>query len=670
MQSALRETTRDVRGKVEEKLEERPTKPPQLKEEIAEEVVEGPKFLAKKIELVGVKSFPVEEFSKLVQKYENREVSIAELKILAKEIERDYLRKGVIAACFIPPQDVKEGVVSMRVVEAKMGELQIKQGKYFSKKRTEYYWRIPENEVLRYDRISRSLQFMNKNPDRNVKAALHAGKKPETTDVLLDVATNFPLHVTATLDNEGAPSTGKIRSGVGFVENNFVGLDDTLLGGYTGGKNFGGIYVYHRVPITNFGTTILYGYSQTRSFPKKDYAPFEISSRQENYSVFLYQDLFYKDEYKGEVSAGVDMSNKRVVSGAGGDLNVDRLRVLSGSFTLIGKGMGNSTSIKPSIYQGLNWLGARRQSRFSSRQAQNTFTKATLNMNFRQALVKNFQASVKFNGQWASEKLMPQQEMYLGGIDSIRGYPSGDYLADSGFYSNWELLVPAFFLPEWVRIPYGERPLKDEITGVVFFDWGYGMKRGNIQGEQTSRRMASVGIGGRVRLLNQAMLRVEWGAPLDPLVNGPLTEWSRSRVHVSLDFQDDLPEEVERFQKVQKEEYMKDAAWKIVNDEMKNPNSPLRAAIYKYFAKAKHAQAKGDLESARENYGKVISIGENVYRQAEAYVRESYKQIDALHKLEEEAQEYLKKGDVAKAKEAWHKIIEEGKPKPLVLEFI
>ena len=667
---ATKEVTRDVRGKAEEKLMAAPKKPPRIKEEIeAEAEPEGPVFSVKKIELIGVKTFAPEDFKPLLSKYENRDASVGQLKILCREIERDYLRKGVIAACFLPPQEVKEGLVTIRVIEAKMGKLEIKDHRYFFKDRVAYYWRIKEGEVLRYDKISRSLQFMNKNPDRTVKAALRAGKKPETTDVLLEVATNFPVHFTGTFDREGSVSTGKERKGIGIVHNNLLGLDDTLILGYTGGKFFGGAYGYHRVPITNYGTTVMYGYSQSRAFPKKDYEQFEMSSRSEDYSIFIYQDLYRKDEYKGELSFGFDANNKRVVA-TQGTLNADRLRIMQTGLTLVDRALSSTTTIKPEFYQGLNFLGARKKSDYSSRQAENTFSKAILTASFKQALAKNFQASLKFKGQWASEKLMPQQEMYLGGIDSVRGYPSGDYLADNAFQTNLELLVPAFFIPDWVKVPYGERPIKDEITGVLFFDYGYGEKRGEIQGEVNKRKLASVGAGVRVRLLNQAILRVEWGFPLEGLGQLPVTEFSRSRVHFSVDFQDDIPEEVERFKMVYREEYIKEASWQILNDEMRRPDSPLAGRVYEYISRARKAKEAGDLQEAKKYYSKAANAGNTAYKQTEVYVRDTYNQVEELRKESLKAVEYYKNGELEKAKEAWQKIGENAKMKPLVIDLI
>ncbi len=538
-----------MRQQVEKELIKAPLKPAEPGEAPEKKEFSGPSLFVKTIKLEGVETFPVEDFRPVLEKYEDREVYESELREnLTGAIQREYLKRGVIAAAFIPPQEIKEGVTVVRVVEAKMGTLEVTKARYFLKERLYYYWLIKAGEVLRYDRISRALQFMNKNPDREVKSTLLRGKKPGTTDVALTQKTYFPFHITVTMDNEGSVSTGKIRKGAGFVENNLIGLDDTLMAGYTGGKNFGGAYAYHRVPITNFGTTVLYGYNKTKAFPKKDFESWGISSMADSASAYLYQDLFRKDVYKGELSAGLEANNKRVVYN-NGTINADRLRIVRFGAGLMDRSAEGSAYIKPQFSQGLNFLGARRKGEFSSRQAENTFSKFNLYAQFLRGTVKGINVQCKFTGQLASEKLMPQEELYVGGIDSVRGYPSGDYLADAGFYGNIELLVSPGFLPDTLKFPYGERPIKDEITGVFFFDYGYGQKRGMIQGEQADRRMASIGAGVRIRILNQATLRLEWGIPLDPLVNRPFTEGggNRPRLHFSIDFQDNLDREFKRF---------------------------------------------------------------------------------------------------------------------------
>ncbi len=227
---ATKEVDRAVpRERIEKALTAPPKKPPKIKEAPEKMVFEGPTFFVKKVTLAGVESFPEEDFKHIVKEYENREVTFSEFEVLAKKIERAYLKKGIIAACFVPPQDVEEGIVVLRVVEAHMGQLEIRDFPFFSKEMLARYWRIKPGEVLRYDEISRSLQFMNSNPDRYTKVTLHAGKKPGTTGAILETKSKFPIHITLSLDREGAPSTGKVRKGFGLVNNNFMGFGDTLI---------------------------------------------------------------------------------------------------------------------------------------------------------------------------------------------------------------------------------------------------------------------------------------------------------------------------------------------------------------------------------------------------------------------------------------------------------
>ena len=258
----------------------------------------------------------------------------------------------------------------------------------------------------------------------------------------------------------------------------------------------------------------------------------------------------------------------------------------------------------------------------------------------------------------------------MGGIDTIRGYPSGDYLADCGFYTNSELLIPAFFLPDWLKVPYGERPIKDEITGVLFVDWGYGILRGGIQGDENKRKMASAGFGARIRLLDQINCRFEWGWVLKEMANRPLTSGCPYRMHIAFDLQDRMPREMERLQGIWKEDYIKDEAWDILNEDMRQPSSVLRERIYDYIRTAKDAEARGDLKEAKKYYQKAANLGNSAYRQTEKYIKSTYKQVEDLKKLSAAGWEYYDKGEFLKAKEVWQKVKDNAKIAPLTIEVI
>lgn len=552
VERAVKEADRPIREEIiEEKLKPLPKEAPEIKKEEEEKKPKGPSFPIQKINLVGVESFPPEEFKPITERYENRAVTFEELNLLAKEIEREYLKRGIIAAVFVPLQEIKEEAVTLQVVESRMGELEIKDHWYFSKGKLRSYWQIKPGEILRYDKISRCLQHMNKNPDREAKATLYAGKKPGTTDVLLDVDTHFPIHFVFTFDREGSTFTGTKRTGLGIRHNNLLTLDDTLLSGYIFGSDFDAVYAYHKVPLTGFGTSVLYGYSRTIARPKKDYERFVLKSRADNASFFIYQALFKKDEYSGTVRCGLDMKAKTVRLGDRTS-NRDVLRILRLGSNFILRGKGNITYINPEFSQGLDILGAKKNNPYPSRGAENTFSKYNLGIMHTTTLPLSLRANLNLKGQFATEKLTPQEEFSLGGIDSVRGYPTGNYLADNALQANAELLIPAFFIPERIKIPFAANPLKEDITGLVFFDYGYGHRREAPGPEMKRASLASTGAGIRIRLFNQGILRLEWGFPLGG--HEPVRGCTEARFHISLNIEDRVLDELERIVKAIKKQ--------------------------------------------------------------------------------------------------------------------
>ena len=470
---AIRESDRSQRSlfdKFQEEQIRQPREAPDIIEEkpLPEAKEDAVKFYVKEIKLEGLESFPEEDFRHLVEKYEDKDESLDELNILAKEIEREYLRKGIISACFVPPQDIAEGLVILRVVEAKMGDLQIKKHKYFNNNRLRRYWASEKGKPLRYAEISRSLEFMNKNADRQVKSTLKAGTEPETTDVYLDVGTRFPFHLTYSFDNAGAVTTGIPRQTYGLKYNNFLGWDDSLVLGYQYGSDFNSKYAFHTIPISGFGTSLMLGYTYSKSFPQKEFASQVVDSRSRTSTVYFYQDIYKKDKYLGNIHVGFDAKDKVTSTLTDKPLNKDRLRLVryGGDFNFSGR--GSSTSLKAELSQGINAPGSKRRHAFSTRNAKNTFSKLNLEVTHKRSLpILKSQLSLKAKGQLANEKLASQEEFYLGGIDSVRGYPAGDYAADDAFQINFEFLVPAFFIPKSWRLPYAAKSLRDSITAVA-----------------------------------------------------------------------------------------------------------------------------------------------------------------------------------------------------------
>lgn len=669
---ATRESDRfggEMERKAERELRRAPPKPVGPKEEM-EKPKEGEKtFFVKRIELVGCESFPPEDFAPIMEKFENRDITITELNNLSKEISAEYLKRGVIAAVFLPPQEPVDQVITLQVVEARMGELVIEKSPHFRKKMLKYYWKTKGGEILHYDRIAKDVQLMNKNADREVKVTLHAGSRPGTTDVILVPRTYFPIHGQYNFDREGIMTSGRERNGFAIRDNNVLGYDDALSTGISYGKNFNGIYVYHNIPISASGASLLYGYSYSKSTPKKDYEVYSLKSEAEQTTAAIHQDIFKKDEYLGEAFVKFDAKDKVTFYQKGvGTLNKDRLRILTVGGTYMVRGEGSVTSISPEISQGVNAFGTSKKNNplASKAGATPTFTKFFIGASNKTNLPFNLQQSLKLKAQLASEKLFSQEEYGLGGIDTVRGYPPVDYLADKMILLNAELLTPLFFIPKTWRLPYAEKPIYDQFTALTFFDYAYAERRG----EKKVFRMSSVGAGLRMNLYNQVLLRLEWGLPLKFLGQDPLTEGKApGRFHISLNIEDKIPSEIERIVQEMRKERMEKEAWRLVDEELNLADSPIRRKITEYTYLADTLHREGRLKEAREMYAIVYNISWFLHQQAAAYVAGCKAHEEGLERRSEEAMRVYKEGRFAEAKKMWEDIARESRPRALVFEF-
>lgn len=533
VETQTREVNRPILQEIEQTLSPAKDSEPEIEKEEMPAVEEGPKFLVKEILLEGVTTFDPKEFAPLLEQYTNREISLAQLKQLTKSIEKEYLKKGVIAACIIPPQKSSDGIITLRIIEAKMGQLNVKPHKYFNNKRINYYWLPESGKILKYGEMNKSLHMINKNPDRKAKATLHPGEVPETTDVTIETATEFPYHLTGSFDKEGVASTGEERKGLGFKHNNFLNLDDTVVFGENFGDDFNSIYAFHSIPLNKHGTSVVYGYSYSKSFPKKEFEVFGIASRSRNSSISIKQDFFVDNQYAGEVSIGLDANDKWTQQNAI-TTTKDRLRILRYAGQYLLKGNGQLAVFDAKASQGINGFGARRQNILSSRGSKNTFTKFNFNTEYRKALPKRTQLDLKVKSQIASNKLPSQEQFYLGGINSVRGYPSGDFLGDDGVVMNVEFIIPAFFIPNTWKLPYMTNPLQDYFTLVTFYDYGWANKRHPSSSELDTANFMSIGGGIRINLFNRATIRLESGTPI---ADETITESGKTRFHFSINFE-------------------------------------------------------------------------------------------------------------------------------------
>ncbi len=529
-----------VERKVTEEAETALKKLPEEKVELPEpQKREAPppsadiEFTVSKIVLEGNTRVPTEDLERLIAPFENRTVRLRDIDLLSKHIEEVYRGRGFLTAyVYIPPQRLEEGRVRIRIVEGKVGSFQVEGNRFFRKKRILSYVRLKSGEVLKYQNLRKDLERLNENSDRRVRAILREGRVPETTDIIFKVKDQFPLHPGFSYDNQGTRTIGRQRFGFWLRANNLTSLDDVFSVGTVFGKNFGVLYLQHLLPIPQIDARVVSGFSHAQVSAKRDLEPFGVNGTSQTYFSRL-EKVFHRGEHWSfGVSGGFEFKESRtkVLSGT---FQRNRLRILRIGPVFRQQDRWGASGMKHDFVVGLDWLGA---AVFTDPGAVRQgvtprFFYYRGSAHRVQKLFAGSQAKIRLEWQIPDGKLPAQEQFYLGGATSVRGYPEGDYLADLGLLWGVEYLIPFFLLPEEWKWPGENESLRERIHLFTFLDEGYGRLRGASERESASRHLLGVGGGIQVKIHRNLLGRVAWGYGLG---DQPITEGRRNQFHFSL----------------------------------------------------------------------------------------------------------------------------------------
>jgi hemolysin activation/secretion protein len=307
-----------------------------------------------------------------------------------------------------------------------------------------------------------------------------------------------------------------------------LGLDDIFLIGTTFGKAFGALYLYHVIPISDIGTKFIWSISHAQVNPKKEFSIYGINGTSETYSLALQQRVIRTDKYSGNVTLGFDFKEKHT-STQSVTTAWDKERVISLRGDFQARDRWGGWSLGQGVYFGLPTFGDGWP--LASGGGVQSFFKYTYSVTRLTQLPWRTRAVWDIQGQLTPDTLLPQEQMFLGGANSVRGYPESDYGADQAIQSRLDYLLPPYGMPEKWKLPFDNIPLKDQLSVIAFFDTAYG--RAHDPGDTEERKDFLMGVGGgfELRFRKNISGRMQWGVPLG---NKPITEAGDSQLHFTL----------------------------------------------------------------------------------------------------------------------------------------
>jgi hemolysin activation/secretion protein len=485
---------------------EKETKSPQIKGIVSPqiEVKNGTKITVKKFNVTGNTKVSSTEIEKITKDYIGREITITDLKLIADKITEIYWNKGYVTSfAYIPAQKVVDGVVEIKIIEGKVGKIKVEGNKYYTDNFiVKHFDNLKKEDVLNNKSLERSLLILNDFPKLNAYANLTKGEGEGTTDIIVEVEEKyFPFNLNVFFNNFGSRYTGRERLGFTFDLGNLTKNGDILsLTGIGHILDIDAMNYYkidYTFPLGGTGGKVGFSWSKMQFEIDQEVLPppgVEVEGKADIYSLnfsypiirarsnnlSVFGSLNHKDMYNYLFERTYINSHDKYTTL---ELGVSRDRLFTNSHlywtakTTFGlgeflDGMSDSeytSSSRPGLADG-KWV--------------------KLNLDLVDILkIGKVELLTKFAGQYTPDNLLTGEQMVLGGPESVRAYPTGEYLGDYGYLVSLELRTP--FIP-------AENSINKYVNWAFFIDHGAVFKNDILPGEEKKNFATGIGAGIRV----------------------------------------------------------------------------------------------------------------------------------------------------------------------------
>ncbi len=481
-----------------------------------------PHFDISRIQLDGNTLLTEAETEPVLSRFTGPQRDFGTLQEAIDAIEKVYKKRGYnLVTVILPEQELKQGVVTLRVIEPVLKDINVTGNQHYS---TESVLRIlptlRQGEPPMLDEISENLRAVNESPTRKLNIQFKSMQRDTDLQALVQVKDQKPWKVALSGDNTGSRQSGYYRMGLTLQHANLWGLDHIATLNYTTSPDHADkvkvISGSYRIPIYSLGDTIdiFGGYSDVDNGKIGDI----ISGGKGTIGGIRYNMMLPRlDAYEHKLIFGLDYrhyeNTLKIGSYDYGVLAPDHV-VHPFSLAYGGNWTGDWSSFEGSLGVVHNepWGGrgtrdyfkqAFQYSRPGTKVDYWAFRYGFNNMSY---LPKDWMIRTFGSGQHSPDRLIPGEQFGLGGSTTVRGYEEREETWDGGFAGSIEVYTPD--LARLLSIP------KTQFRLVGFFDGGAGYNQRPMAGEYEDNYLTSTGVGFRLGIAEYFSFSLDWGYAL------------------------------------------------------------------------------------------------------------------------------------------------------------
>ena len=470
------------------------------------------KVLVRSLRVTGARAYTEAQLLALTGFKPGAELSMGELQGMTARIADRYHRDGyLLAQAYLPAQDIKDGLVTIAVLEGHYGQVTVRNTSRLSERVINSQLAgIQNGDTVTRAPLDHRLLLLSDNPGVEVRSTLVPGASVGSSDLIVDVMPGKTLSGSLEADNAGSRYTGQYRVGATLNWNEPLGIGDVAsLRTLSSGKGLNYARAAYQAPLGKAQVGV--AYSKLRYELIEEFAPLHahgtaaiasvyasyplLRTRDSNLTAQLaYDDKSFHDRMDLTGAAG-DKSAQVVMASLYGDHRDD-----------LGGGGANAFSLTLSNGKlGLETPVLRAVDALTAR-SNGSYSKFAYSASRVQHLTGALSLAASINGQIASKNLDVSEKMELGGMHAVRAYPEGEAYADQGYVLSLEArLLLASFSPRQ----------RGQVQLLAFVDSGSVRRdKDPWTSEANSRTLSGAGVGALWSEAGNFMVRAYYARKL------------------------------------------------------------------------------------------------------------------------------------------------------------
>lgn len=421
------------------------------------------KVLIKGFKFEGVTLIPVDDLQSALKQWVGQRWTFNELQQVNEIVGEVYKKQGYLVQSVLPPQKIGEdGVLTIKVIEAKLGSINIdaaKESRMSAETAQKFLaYNNESGEYLRTDNIERAIYILKEVPGVAISTELEPGQKDGEANLKVRLESS-PL-VTGRLEanNYGSRSTGQYQGGAFIAINNPGGWGDQInlnallaegsqyaQAGYSLPIGYSGLRFGANLSALNYRTIGIFSGSNGRSQSVGANLTYPLlRSIEANLNIGLNYDLKSYQNFNSQTNSvnsnyslsdwSLSLSGNRYDDLLGGGITSGQVSLVLGELRLNSDNPSTYGEYTPSSFRKFNMTFSRNQQVIPN------------------DLILNISGALQF----ANVNLDSAEKIYLGGPYGVRAFP----VAQAGGAQGGTLSVEL------------QKQLPERVVASLFFDAG------------------------------------------------------------------------------------------------------------------------------------------------------------------------------------------------------